>query len=193
MYNLYKTNVTIEKMRQDEETVNFDQNSYFISYPEFLKYFNDLNSIDRHNLITGINFTYGWMPTIFDFRSEKIDEAIEILNSAKKGVIPTERELDILKKCFNNSLIGTSKLLHFINPNRFAIWDSRVFRYLTQMEPHSYRLEKSSSYLDYLRFCEDITGHSNYEMIHASMTKKIRYLATPFRTSELIMFFHGKN
>ena len=55
------------------------------------------------------------MPTIFDFRSEDFDKAVEILNYAKKGVILTVKQLETLKGLFNNSLVGTTKLLHFIN------------------------------------------------------------------------------
>jgi len=71
------------------------------------------------------------MPTSFDFRSDKFDEALEIINNAKKGIVPSIDQLEILKGLLNNSLVGTSKHLHFINPEIFAIWDSRVYRYLT--------------------------------------------------------------
>jgi hypothetical protein len=37
------------------------------------------------------------MPTIFDFRSKNFNEAVLILNNAKKGQIPTSKELEILK------------------------------------------------------------------------------------------------
>ncbi len=184
--------VTIESLKRDENNVQFNNDSYLISYPEFIKYFNNQNEITKHNLIIGINFTYGWMPTIFDFRSTEIDESLKILNQAKIGITPTETELNILKKCFNNSLVGTSKLLHFINPHKFAIWDSRVFRYLTKKDPYSSRIEKCDLYLKYLNLCEIITNDPDYQTIHESMISKIKYNVTPFRSIELIMFFNGK-
>lgn len=194
MIDSFKRNIPIEKILKDERNIFIsDENrSDFTSYQEFIKYFSDLKKITRHNVIIGINFTYGWMPTIFDFRSKNIDLATDILNKAKQGIVPNETELDILKKCFNNSLVGTSKLLHFINPEIFAIWDSRVFRYLTNSEPYSYRLDNYKSYLDYLKFCKYLTEKVEYHKIHELIIKKVGYKMTKFRTLELIMYFNGK-
>lgn len=192
MINKYKENVDIKRLLKDENTIDiFKDRSDFISYPEFLKYFRDIKKITKHNVVIGINFTYGWMPTIFDFRSSDIDLVIDILNRAKQGQIPNENELDILKKCFNNSLVGTSKILHFINPDVFAIWDSRVFRYLTNKEPHQNRIDNYKSYLDYLEFCKYLTDKPEYITIHNYIINKVGYGMTKLRTVELIMYLKG--
>jgi hypothetical protein len=193
----YHENVTLEKFRRDEEKFEYKSessnlSSYLLSYPEFLKYFRNLQEITKHHLVIGINFTYGWMPTICEINFCKINEVLVILNSAKQGQIPGENDLRVLKECINNSLVGVSKLLHFINPTKFAIWDSRVFRYLTHQEPHTYRLENFSSYLYYLEFCDFISKANDFEAIHDSLSKKIGYEMTHFRTIELIMFLNGK-
>jgi hypothetical protein len=67
-----------------------------------------------------------------------------------------------LKRAFNNSLVGTSKLLHFIHPKQYAIWDSWVFRFLNNEEPHKYKLEKPKTYLEYLRKLEKWKGFWNF-------------------------------
>ena len=115
MIDKFKNHVSIDKFFQDCKSFKVDKQTYDVSYPEFLKYFYDIKVITKHNLVIGINFTYGWMPTIFDFRSDNFDEAIEILNNAKKGLTLTVAQLESLKGLFNNSLVGTTKLLHFIN------------------------------------------------------------------------------
>ncbi len=186
----FKEKVTIEILRQDAEKIYIaNNNSDYISYPEFLKYFADLETITKHDVIIGINFSYGWMPTMFDFRSDNFNEVVDILNRAKQGQIPTETELEVLKKCFNNSLVGTSKLLHFINPNKFTIWDSRVLGYLTNHKSNSYRLNKPRLYLDFLEFCKYITSQSGYNEIHNSILKKINHgEMTKYRTVELIIY-----
>lgn len=192
MLETFKQNIPFDKLQQDEKTISTEfTGSDFVSYPEFLKYFTSIQTITKHNLVIGINFTYAWMPTIFDFRSDNFDAVINILNNAKQGQIPTEKELEVLKKCFNNSLVGASKLLHFINPRQFAIWDSRVYRYLTNQEPHSYRLDNYKSYLDFLDFCNFMTENNNYSEIHNSVIGKVGYTMTPFRTAELIMYLKG--
>ncbi|ETB64147.1 TPA: hypothetical protein DIC38_00490 [Candidatus Nomurabacteria bacterium] len=188
---IFKENVDINRLMKDEQNINisYKDNSYFISYVEFLKYFKDLNKITIHNMIIGINFTHGWMPTIFDFRSNNFDEVVKILNNTKQGIIPNIDQLEILKKCFNNSLVGSSKILHFINPDKFAIWDSRVFRYLTNKK---YGIDNCKYYLDYLKFFEYITNKPEYNKIHESIINKVDYEMTKFRTLELIMYIKGK-
>lgn len=189
MLSTFEQNVNLERLKLDAFKIGPNTvGSDIVSYPEFLKYFNDINILSKHNLIIGINFTYGWMPTIFDFRSNKLKEVIEILNSAKSGTIPTIENLKILRNCLNNSLVGTSKILHFINPKNFAIWDSRVYRYLTNSEPYSYRLDNFSAYLDYLIFCNNLTSRAEYEPIHLHIVHKIGYEMSKFRTMELIMY-----
>ena len=121
MIEEFQKHITLDKFLHDCNNFKGVKQTYDVSYPEFLKYFHDIEKITKHHLVVGINFTYGWMPTIFDFRSDEFDKSIEILNKTKSGFIPTESKLDTLKHLFNNSLVGTSKLLHFINPEKIAI------------------------------------------------------------------------
>lgn len=182
---------TIENILQDCNNFKVEKQTYDVSYLEFLKYFNDLTTITKHNLVVSINFTYGWMPTIFDFRSDQFIEAIEILNHAKNGVIPTAEQLQLLKGLFNKSLVGTTKLLHFINPDKFPIWDSRVYRYLTGKEAYNHRIGNCEVYLKYLTFCDFITQRKEYEKAHNSICDKLGYPMTKLRTAELIMYLNG--
>ncbi|MBN8701650.1 MAG: hypothetical protein J0M08_01165 [Bacteroidetes bacterium] len=200
MLEEFKKNITPQKFLKDcNEFKVEEKKTYYISYPEFIKYFQNLTEpIDKHNLIIGINFTYGWMPTILDFCSNRFEEAIQILNRAKEGKRPSVEELEILKELFNNSLVGTSKLLHFINPEKFAIWDSRVYRYLTKgQEPYQNRIGNAKVFLDYLTFCDSITQLKEYENVHKSICEKLGKLEkrannmTKYRTVELIMYHNG--
>jgi hypothetical protein len=188
----FKNHVSFDKFLQDCYKYKKDKQTYDISYPHFLEYFKNLDKISKHNLVIGINFTYGWMPTIFDFRSEKFDEAVSILNDAKKGILPTVEELEILKGLFNKSLVGTSKLLHFINPDKFAIWDSRVYRYLTGEEAYDQRIGNCEAYLSFLTFLEFLTQKTEYEKAHNFICDKLGYPMTKFRTAELIMYLNGE-
>lgn len=191
MLDKFKSHVSIDKFLQDCDNFKADEQTYYKSYPEFLQYFNAITTITKHNLVISINFVYGWMPTIFDFRSEDFDKAVEILNNAKKGVIPTVKQLETLKGLFNNSLVGTTKLLHFINPEKFAIWDSRVYRYLTGEEAYNHRIGNCESYLTFLTFCNFLIQRKEYDKVHNSICKKIGYSMSKFRTAELIMYRNG--
>jgi len=191
MIDAFKQNIPLDKFFKDGYNFEIKRQSDYLSYPEFLKYFNDLKTITRHNLTIGINFTYGWMPTIFDFRSDNFEEALDILNEAKKGKKLTVDNLVLLKGLLNNSLVGTTKLLHFINPDNFAIWDSRVYRYLSSKEPHYNRIGNSNAYIDYLAFCEYMTKQTEFNSLQENIEKKVGYSMTAFRVAELVMFSNG--
>jgi hypothetical protein len=205
MKNIFETIIIKEKFLNDCK--NFDAKdlnnklfkSYYKSYPEFLKYFNNLKGpLTIHNLIIGINFTYSWMPTIFKFGSDRYDDALKILNNAKNGIPPDEGELNVLKKFLNNSLVGTSKLLHFINPEEFAIWDSKVYYYLTGKKQTNKKIGDCNIYLSYLLLCSDLTNGKDYDFYHNDICCKIGeemekgYMMTKLRTAELVMWKNGK-
>lgn len=187
----FQLNVPLERFLHDGNSFKIINRSDYLSYREFIEYFRSIDIIAKHNLIIGINFTYGWMPTIFEFRSSRFSESLEILNNAKKGIVPKIEELRTLRGLFNNSLVGTSKLLHFINPEIFAIWDSRVYRYLTGNPPYDYRINNYEAFLSFLAFCNYLTNLPEYEPIHNSIIKIIGYSMTKFRTAELIMYSTG--
>jgi len=73
---------------------------------------------------------YGWMPTIL--KGSKIQELGSAFSLKKIKSIKSweEAELFLLEiddvAPINNSWVGTSKFLHFLNPDIFPIWDSRV-------------------------------------------------------------------
>jgi len=191
MIDDYKRKIKIEKFFQDGANIKIGNPSDHIAYAEFVRYFKDRETITRHDLVIGINFTYGWMPTIFEFQSDQFSEAVVILNKTKDGILPTSTELELLRGLFNNSLVGTSKLLHFVNPNLVAIWDSRVYRYLNGNEPHGYRIGNIESFLDYLMFCTYLTKQEGYDKIHSSIEDKIGYKISKLRSAELIMYTYG--
>src|ERR1035437_5381685 len=191
MQKIFKNKTCFEKFLQDCYKYEVGNQTYDISYPEFLHYFKNIDIITKHDLIIGINFTYGWMPTIFDFRSNKFDEALIILNNAKKGLMPDVNQLELLKALFNNSLVGTSKLLHFINPEKFAIWDSRVYTYLTGEKAYNHRIGNCETYLAYLSLCVDFIQRKEYAAAHSFICNKLGIPLTRFRSAEMIMYLNG--
>lgn len=192
MINNLISTYTQDRLLKDAKSIVIPkEEQYLTAYKEFINYFENLDKLSEHHIIIGISFTYSWMPTILDFRSNNIDEATQILNYAKQGSRPSLTDLDVLKNCFNNSLVGSSKLLHFINPEKFAIWDSRVYRYLYNQEPHSYRVENSNTYLDYLFFCDNIINSPTIDKLQNIVENKVGYKLTKMRAIELIFFYNG--
>ena len=185
---------TIKRLINVADNLKPEIKSFFISYPYYLQYFKDLpgGEIKIENVIIGISFTYSWMPTILkNINIKNESKILLILNKAKKGDDLNDDDLEPLKTAFNNSLVGTSKLLHFINPEKFAIWDSRVFRNLYKEEPHKYKLEKPDSYLKYLEYLNELKEEFGFTDFKRIMEEKVGYSISDLRALEL-GFYHNQ-
>ena len=187
--------VTVEQIARDEENVSFEPgDSYLTAYPEFLSYFSDLEVVTRHSFIIGAHFVYGWMPTVLTLGMQDCDSTIAVLNQVKSGCSIGVSELRLLRRTINNSVVGTSKLLHFMNPRVYAIWDGRVCAYVYgRRSPH--QVGKVSNYLDYLEKCREITSDERFTRVHRSINRKLReygYEVSPFRAVELVMWKNGQ-
>jgi hypothetical protein len=82
--------------------------------------------------VVGLHIVYGWTPTIPNLRLPAglpvagKARVVKLFNAARRRLLTAE-ELTFLKSKFaSNSMVGLSKLLHFLAPDRYAIWDTRV-------------------------------------------------------------------
>jgi len=164
-----------------------EDNSYLKTYSEFIKYFQNINEIDKHNLVISSHFVYGWMPTIITLKTDNLNQVLKLLNEVKNGHILNTTEIEILKNCINNSLVGLSKLLHFINPQNYAIWDSRIFRFLTNKKSQ-YGISNPETYLQYLKEIKNIENQDGYIVIHKKIEKCVGYDLFPTRAIEILLF-----
>lgn len=168
------------------------EHSYHKSYFHFINYFAGRNEITEQDLVIGSNFTYGWMPTILNFKSDEFDLAAAALNRAKAAARISSTDLMVLKGLINNSLVGVSKLLHFINPQVYAIWDSRVCNFLTG-KSHKQKVENIERFWSYLDLCERVVQEPEFGPIHTRFTNRLGYTISPMRTLEQIMFLSSND
>jgi hypothetical protein len=176
------------------------EDSYLVSYREFINYFARLEKIEAHNFIIATHFTYGWMPRILKLKglSEDINldalypHLVETLNKVKRSREIKEMELKLLVHVVNNSLVGVSKLLHFINPVEYAIWDSWVYKYINGKKPHQYQINDIEKYKVYLQNCTEISGHYEFPEIQININEKIGYEVSAFRAIEWVMYMSAK-
>lgn len=192
-FETFKKNMTIEHLQKEADSmiIRASDRQYLLVYPEFIAYFQNIQKpLTKHDIIIGISFTYSWMPTILKNISGIDENIIRILNDAKKGKNLGKNDLEALKKCFNNSLVGSSKLLHFVNPEVYAIWDSRVFRYLTKKEPYN-QVENADAYISYLSFCNFIINNPKFTILHDTIESKAGNKLTKMRAIELLFFHNG--
>lgn len=168
-----------------------ENENYLMAYSYFLDYFKALDIITLDHIVIGISFTYSWMPTILNMDLSDPENLVRIFNKAKVGESITAQEFLVLKKAFNNSLVGTSKLLHFINPEKYAIWDSRVFNFLTGRKPHDSRFQKPETYIAYLSLLETLKNEKNFGEFYNLIMQKVGYEISEYRALELAFFKGG--
>ena len=172
-------------------TTASSEDSFHRSYLHFINFFASHDILTEHDIVIGCFFTYGWMPTILDLRGD-LEPIVSTLNRVKlDGHFPNSEELQELASCINGSAVGASKLLHFIRPDLHAIWDSRVYRYLYQKQPHPYRLKAPGAYRNYLEIVKELSEDNRTEALKVRLEEEIGYPVSRNRIIEYVMFFNG--
>ncbi len=191
-----KISEIIENLAEKIKNANFLQSdthkneslSYFKSYFEFLEYFAKHKPYSEHEFIVGTNMAYGWMPTKFNIHeypleenSEKVSripKVLEIINKAQtENSDLSKDDYEILASCINNSIVGASKLLHFINPNVYPIIDSNIIKYLKNT--HSirvgvdYKNTRVQHYVEYKDICHVIIEHEKFNGLFDGVKKML--------------------
>ncbi|MDO4225842.1 MAG: hypothetical protein Q4C75_08140 [Bergeyella zoohelcum] len=180
-------NIDFETIKNDSQKVEKDK--YMDIYPLFLDFFKG-RELNKETIILGISLVYSWMPTIPTLDLQNIDKVVDII---KKEEL-TASDFEELSQCFNNSVIGTSKLLHFIYPEKYPIWDSNVFKYFYDGVAFGYRVNKVKYYLSYFDFCKDLIANNEKEIIEIQQEfiNKFGINISKMRALELIFFQVGK-
>lgn len=182
---------TVAQFYEDASKLeNFGPSWIHNSYKEFVDFFKCDGEITKHKFIIGAYFTYGWMPTMLNLEDD-ISAAVKVANKAKNGELISDEEMEALACAVNGSFVGASKLLHFINPHVYSIWDSRVYRYLYDEPPYQYRLESMKKYREYLGLVSDIEKDKRCQHLVKTVENKIRHSPSPKRVIELAMYLLG--
>jgi hypothetical protein len=170
-------------------------NSYVVSYPYVLAHFQGLNAFSERDFVCGAHIVYGWMPTVLDLNPGRLpidlQRGAELLTQAKKTGRLADNDIELLVKLVNNSLVGTSKLLHFTAPNAFAIWDSKIYSFAFEETAHNYRVNQLGKYREYMSRLEQIKRRPGFEAFHESVKSKVGYEVSALRAIELVMFLNS--
>ena len=166
---------------------------YIRVYPSLVRFFKDRDEINREDFVIGASIAYGWMPTILEIHGtdENWARAVAILNQAKRARVELLDELKFLKSLVNHSFIGVSKLLHFVNPEKHAIWDGRVFHYLTGKKPGDSTVNNLGRYVRYHAICDEITAWPEVDAEVARLRALLGPELTTLRAIELTMWANG--
>jgi hypothetical protein len=179
----------------EPNTTIMQDDSYILSYPHLLSYFASKQIFAIEDVVRGAHMAYGWMPTVLDLYPEapNIDLATgaDLLNKAKRTGALTDTEVEQLARLINNSLVGASKLLHFVSPQHFPIWDSKIYAFVFQEKPHNYRVSQVSKYRQYLAQLGQLQNDTRFTSFHSSVNRKVGYQVSELRALELVMFLNA--
>lgn len=95
--------------------------------------------------------SYTWMPRVVRLFSDHLYEAASLLEEARTAMPADIVDVDLRPiVCCLHSVVGTSKVLHFVNPSVFPIWDSRVERTRLGYEPPYRHMREVRNYRGYV-------------------------------------------
>lgn len=168
------------------------RDSYLASYPHLCAYFADKDELDARDVVVGAHMVYGWMPTVLGLDTDAVKglslaQAAALLNAARSRDLNRD-ELLALKGMVNNSIVGASKLLHFVAPARYPIWDSRLYRFRHGKRGHAYQVNCVDAYLDYRAALAALTSDTRFPAFHAFVEARLGYPVSALRALELMMF-----
>lgn len=114
----------------------------------------DGSSADCERFWQALILIYSWMArgllSNFDNHSQRYQKACPALSSIRHVGKLDHSEIPSLLNLCNDRIVGVSKLLHFLRPDRFAIWDSRVGTSLFGSAANSHQVNMTVNYLAYL-------------------------------------------
>ena len=175
-----------------DELDTLKNNPYLNVYQTLIEHIQKVSKIEDINSIISIaHMVYGWMPTILTCNFEELD--IALWPKIKKGCMDREFLLNI-KRLINNSIVGGSKFLHFINPIDYAIWDSKVYLSITNLKPSDYRVNNVDNYIQYNASLKKLVKSDWIETLKSRMMKLgfCDNNASNLRVLELILFYSEK-
>ena len=179
------------KLAEEVETL---RESYSLSYNAFLNFFSEKSILSKQDIIIGANFSYGWMPTILNIYSINLEEQLLILNNLKcQGEIPNAEQLEVLKSTFNNSIVGTSKLMHFIAPNLIPIWDSKVHNNLKKIVKLNSQVNTVKNFVLYYDFCNSVISDKRFIKLKKQLLPVFQLGNSDMRVIEQLLFLSRKN
>lgn len=130
------------------------------SYPYILAHFRqcefDGSKADCGLFWQALILVYSWMGrgilTSFEEPLQRYRQECGRIRTIRQTGELTLQDLNSLVKLCNGSLIATSKFLHFLKPEAFAIWDSRVCAAIFDGRAYYHDLKSAMNYLSYLNW-----------------------------------------
>lgn len=128
-----------------------------------------LGLTDLHQLCL---VAYGWMPRIARLDPKHTPQALLALQLAQTATPSnlTSVRISNLALCLR-SVVGASKVLHFVNPSTYPIWDSNIERFRQKANPTTSFMGEASNYLAYANEVHAISTDPGFPGFHAQFNQ----------------------
>ena len=161
---------------------------YVKSYPLLLKFTAHLCDAMGSNAVPGVaHIVYGWMPTIL--KNLTFDDHINDHLIAARQINDFQSAFNLVDGLetspINNSWVGLSKVLHFINPEFFPIWDSVVAK---NFGVSDYKIKQKKIYTNYMKFISENLEFKSVSTVQDLFEKRANYTISKVRACEFILF-----
>ena len=166
---------------------------YLHHYPVLLKGIADLLPLDISRLSLAGSAVFSWMPTQMNLDHRGLKESLNVINNLPDQPL-SQKSLELLASTFatirGRSVVAASKLLHFIYPREFPIFD-RIIAQKIGMTPNGG--EAASSYLNYREILSDLLPNEDVvsacnEVRHRLSASGYFHEISDMRAVELILF-----
>jgi len=160
---------------------------YLRTYPQLLRSTALLAKEMGEDALPAIaHMAYGWMPTILKKFSDSQPGIVCTATECRSFEEASELIKSLDDSPINNSWVGMSKVLHFINPEFFPIWDSRVSKHFGLK--YDYQINNRKHFLEYLTFVAKHRNKDEVKKVEEAFVKQAGYSVTDVRACEFILF-----
>jgi hypothetical protein len=130
---------------------------------------------------------------------DHLGEALMALREARGTTDPNKagKLIDEISACLN-SVVGASKILHFVNPQLFPIWDSNVERFRLGRKPYHPHMRQVRNYTIYCSQVYEVLQAAGFPEFYSAFNEAFRdrlsrlgiplYSLTEVRTVESAAF-----
>lgn len=172
-------------------------------YPALVAFFDRNERFSADDFVCAAHMVYAWMPRILRlhrWERKDFEFGADIVSRSRASGTIDDGDLLWLIETLDNSLVAVSKLLHFARPDRFAIWDSRVQRFLlsasgtllTGYGSKTWRDPRNpATYRAYLSLLAALVETDEFIPLHQRVERALGHPVTPYRAAELVMYTHG--
>ncbi|MEM1190153.1 MAG: hypothetical protein AAGI72_16605 [Pseudomonadota bacterium] len=160
--------------------------TYLVSYPHLRDRLSRAEPLDLGEFIVAKSMVYGLMPTVMNLRKGDPELLLGTLSALRvDGQRLSHEKFADLRAIVNNSVVGASKLLHFLRPDTYPVWDSRIDRFMHGDDADT---SDANRYFDYLADFDRVRQDPLFETLRASLAAKLGYEIHTSRAFEMIMY-----